>query len=202
MGTAVRDVELVPVGDFASARRGASEIAAFAAGSPLPPVAFAFYARGGCYDLALALHESRGFPLELFIRGGTPTHCYAVDGGSALTCQRGDGELSGAPGAPGVPRCDEVAFHAVFLDDGNAVRFSNDALITLLVARKDYKPRRVCPNCLVLLASEPDDPRAALVLALAEVRRPPIVHPELRRLRLEMFVGVSEDRLVLCGSLD
>jgi hypothetical protein len=82
--TTARDVELVPVRELATARRAAEDLSAFTAGSPLPPAAFAFYARGGCYDLALAVHECRGFPLELFICGGTPTHCYAVEGDSAL----------------------------------------------------------------------------------------------------------------------
>jgi hypothetical protein len=86
--TAVRDVELVPVRELAGSRRAAQdgllEWATSFSGTPLPPAAFAFYSRGGCYDLALALHECRGLPLELFVRGGTPTHCYAVDGDSAL----------------------------------------------------------------------------------------------------------------------
>jgi hypothetical protein len=81
---AVTELELVPVRELAGARRAAAGIEVFAASSPLPLAAFAFYARGGCYDLALALHEARGFPLEIFVHGGTPTHCYAVDGDSAL----------------------------------------------------------------------------------------------------------------------
>jgi hypothetical protein len=67
-----------------AASDGAELFGDFAAASPLPPAAFFHYAIGGCYSLALALHEATGFPVELFIRDGLPSHAYVVDGDTAL----------------------------------------------------------------------------------------------------------------------
>jgi len=54
---------------------------AFAAlvGPPvLPPVAYTYYTLGGCRNLALALHRRTRLPIELYMRGNTPVHCYVV----------------------------------------------------------------------------------------------------------------------------
>jgi hypothetical protein len=48
--------------------------------SVLPDVAATFYSQGGCWNLALALHEQTGLPIELYYRGGVPRHAYVVDG--------------------------------------------------------------------------------------------------------------------------
>jgi hypothetical protein len=83
-----RDVDLVPVKELGSFRRLAQDedFAFFTrpANSPLPPAALAFYSRGGCWNLALALHEATGYPIELFLRGGVPVHGYVVDGETSL----------------------------------------------------------------------------------------------------------------------
>lgn len=52
--------------------------------SPLPPLAVTWYTMGGCWSLALALHEETGFPIELYSAGGRLKHAYVVDGEYAL----------------------------------------------------------------------------------------------------------------------
>jgi hypothetical protein len=83
-----RDADLVPVQELGSFRRLAQDedFAFFTrpANSPLPPAALAFYSRGGCWNLALALHEATGLPIELYLRDGVPIHGYVVDGDSSL----------------------------------------------------------------------------------------------------------------------
>lgn len=39
---------------------------------------------GGCWSLALAIHEETGLPMELYYRGVRPSHVYVVDGVYAL----------------------------------------------------------------------------------------------------------------------
>jgi len=60
--------------------------------SPLPPLAVTWYTMGGCWSLALALHDETGLPIELYHRGGRPIHAYVVDGDYALDA-RGRNEL-------------------------------------------------------------------------------------------------------------
>lgn len=60
--------------------------------SPLPPLAVTWYTMGGCWSLALALHEETGLPIELYSIGGHPRHAYVVDGDVALDA-RGRNEL-------------------------------------------------------------------------------------------------------------
>jgi hypothetical protein len=53
--------------------------------TPLPALAAAHYVSGGCWSLALALHEQTGgLPFELDVRGGMPRHCYVLDDETAL----------------------------------------------------------------------------------------------------------------------
>jgi hypothetical protein len=97
----VRDVDLIPVHLLASARHYAraawDDPAAFGFfarldSSPLTRrlnelearTAFGFYVRGGCWNLALALHESTGCPIEVSLKNGVPIHAYVVDGDSAV----------------------------------------------------------------------------------------------------------------------
>jgi DNA primase catalytic subunit len=49
-----------------------------------PGLALTWYMSGGCWSLALALHEETGLPIEVYYRGGRPAHAYVVDGESAL----------------------------------------------------------------------------------------------------------------------
>jgi hypothetical protein len=58
--------------------------AAFGPKSSLPPVAEIFYTSGGCWNLALAIHEKTELPIEVYFRGTQPTHAYVVDGEYAL----------------------------------------------------------------------------------------------------------------------
>lgn len=58
--------------------------AQFVVPSPLPQLAATWYTSGGCWSLALALHEQTGKPIELYYFGGHPKHAYVVDGDDAL----------------------------------------------------------------------------------------------------------------------
>jgi hypothetical protein len=82
----VRDADLIPIQRLGGSSRVAKELGPYLAlaNSPLSPRAFAFYSRGGCWNLALALHEATGYPIELFLRGGVPVHGYVVDGETSL----------------------------------------------------------------------------------------------------------------------
>jgi hypothetical protein len=52
--------------------------------TPLPPLVAARYTGGGCWNLALALHEQTRLPIELFYRDGKPRHAYVVAGDRTL----------------------------------------------------------------------------------------------------------------------
>jgi uncharacterized membrane protein (UPF0127 family) len=41
----------------------------------LAHIAEVFYTRGGCWNLALAMHEATGLPLEVVYRAGVPVRC-------------------------------------------------------------------------------------------------------------------------------
>jgi hypothetical protein len=60
--------------------------------SPLSAPALTWYTSGGCWNLALALHEATGYPIEVYYRDGEPKHAYIVDGKWALDA-RGTNEL-------------------------------------------------------------------------------------------------------------
>jgi hypothetical protein len=52
--------------------------------SPLQREVALFYSFAGCWNLALALHEATGLPIEMYLRDGLPRHAYVVIGDSAL----------------------------------------------------------------------------------------------------------------------
>lgn len=43
-----------------------------------------WYISGGCWSLALALHDPTHLPIEVYYLGGRPKHAYVVDGDTAL----------------------------------------------------------------------------------------------------------------------
>lgn len=49
-----------------------------------PPAAEAWYTYGGCFALAVAIHNRTHLPIEVYYFGGRPKHAYVVDGDAAL----------------------------------------------------------------------------------------------------------------------
>jgi hypothetical protein len=79
-------IDLVPVELIGYSRRLAEtmrELTDFLT-SPLQREVALFYSRAGCWNLALALHEATGLPIEIALRDGLPSHAYVVSGDSAL----------------------------------------------------------------------------------------------------------------------
>lgn len=65
-----------------AAQRAAEDdaIAALVGPPALPRIANTYYTTGGCWNLALALHERTGLPIELYVRAdGKPAHGYVVN---------------------------------------------------------------------------------------------------------------------------
>lgn len=75
--------QLVPEGRFEEYQQRA-EHNPLSMLTPLPPVAAAFYLGGGCWNLALAVHERTGLPIEVYYRDVLPRHAYVVEGDTAL----------------------------------------------------------------------------------------------------------------------
>jgi hypothetical protein len=46
---------------------------------PFPDIARVFYTRGGCWNLALALHAATGLAIEVGYQGSVPRHAYVTD---------------------------------------------------------------------------------------------------------------------------
>jgi hypothetical protein len=79
-------IDLVPVELIGYSRRlAATELPGLAIfTSPLQREVALFYSFAGCWNLALALHEATGLPIEIYLRDGLPRHAYVVSGDSAL----------------------------------------------------------------------------------------------------------------------
>src|SRR5436309_288833 len=84
-----------------------------AAPSPLPESAVKWYISGGCWSLALALHDATRLPIEVYYLGGRPKHAYVVDGDAALDA-RGRSELRLV--RVGAERTEEVLSKAALVD--------------------------------------------------------------------------------------
>src|SRR5436190_702907 len=112
----------------------------------------------------------------------------------------------GSDVSAGTYRCtncgNEIPLLALLLDHREAGFFLKYPLADPLVARDHHESLWVRPHRFVFLTREPDDPHAAVILALAEIGRPLLADAELGSLRLECLVRKPEGRLVFRSSLD